>query len=79
MFTQTLTPASSQRGRGWASTLLITPVCQFDVGQASMVTSRSTAKHRQQAERVGVDVYLTKPFSEDELLDHVAALHAACA
>jgi len=39
-----------------------------------MITSRSTAKHRQQAEAAGVSVYLTKPFLDDELLDHVAAL-----
>ncbi len=36
-----------------------------------MVTSRSTDKHRKQAEAAGVDVYVTKPFSEDDLLDHV--------
>jgi chemosensory pili system protein ChpA (sensor histidine kinase/response regulator) len=39
-----------------------------------MITSRSTAKHRQQAEEAGVNVYLTKPFLDDELLDHVARL-----
>ena len=39
-----------------------------------MITSRSTAKHRRQAEAAGVNVYLTKPFLDDELLDHVAAL-----
>jgi chemosensory pili system protein ChpA (sensor histidine kinase/response regulator) len=39
-----------------------------------MITSRSTAKHRQQAETAGVNAYLTKPFLDDELLDHVAAL-----
>jgi chemosensory pili system protein ChpA (sensor histidine kinase/response regulator) len=39
-----------------------------------MVTSRSTAKHRQQAEAAGVNVYLTKPFLDDQLLDHVATL-----
>jgi chemosensory pili system protein ChpA (sensor histidine kinase/response regulator) len=39
-----------------------------------MITSRSTPKHRAQAEAAGVDVYLTKPFSEDELLGHVEAL-----
>ncbi len=33
-----------------------------------MVTSRSTEKHRRQARSAGVNVYLTKPFSEDELL-----------
>ncbi|HTT11460.1 MAG TPA: response regulator [Burkholderiaceae bacterium] len=42
-----------------------------------MITSRSTEKHRRQAEAVGVDVYLTKPFSDDELLDHVERLTAA--
>ena len=39
-----------------------------------MVTSRSTSKHREQAEAAGVDVYLTKPFAEDHLLDHVQTL-----
>jgi chemotaxis protein histidine kinase CheA/ActR/RegA family two-component response regulator len=38
-----------------------------------MITSRSTEKHRQQAEAVGVDAYLTKPYSEDELLTHLQA------
>ncbi|MCP4408769.1 MAG: response regulator, partial [Gammaproteobacteria bacterium] len=38
-----------------------------------MITSRSTEKHRQQAETVGVDAYLTKPYSEDELLTHLQA------
>jgi chemosensory pili system protein ChpA (sensor histidine kinase/response regulator) len=36
-----------------------------------MVTSRSTEKHRNLAEAAGADVYLTKPFSEDQLLKHV--------
>ncbi len=39
-----------------------------------MISSRSTAKHRQQAESAGVDIYLTKPFQDDQLLDHVAVL-----
>ena len=39
-----------------------------------MVTSRSTLKHKEQAKAAGVDVYLTKPFSEDELLSHVEML-----
>lgn len=38
-----------------------------------MVTSRSSEKHRQQAQLAGVDFYLTKPFRETELL---AQLHA---
>jgi chemosensory pili system protein ChpA (sensor histidine kinase/response regulator) len=33
-----------------------------------MVTSRSSDKHRQQAELVGVDRYLTKPYRDDDLL-----------
>ncbi|MGB4945962.1 MAG: response regulator [Candidatus Competibacter denitrificans] len=37
-----------------------------------MVTSRSTAKHRQEAEKVGVNFYMTKPFTDDELLENVA-------
>ena len=39
-----------------------------------MITSRSTAKHRRQAEAAGVNVYLTKPFLDDQLLEHVAVL-----
>lgn len=39
-----------------------------------MITSRSTEKHRKQAESVGVNVYLTKPFSDDELLHHAERL-----
>ena len=33
-----------------------------------MITSRTMAKHRQQAERAGVNTYITKPFTEDEVL-----------
>ncbi len=33
-----------------------------------MITSRTTEKHRDQAEAVGVNAYLTKPFQENELL-----------
>ena len=41
-----------------------------------MVTSRSTQKHRQMAEAAGVDAYLTKPFSEEELLGQMEAASA---
>jgi chemosensory pili system protein ChpA (sensor histidine kinase/response regulator) len=37
-----------------------------------MITSRSMDKHRRQALSVGVDVYLTKPYTDPELLQHVA-------
>lgn len=33
-----------------------------------MITSRSTEKHRAQADNAGVTHYLTKPFSDDELI-----------
>lgn len=33
-----------------------------------MITSRSTEKHRAQADIAGVTLYLTKPFSEDDLI-----------
>ncbi len=36
-----------------------------------MITSRSTEKHREQAMRAGVDFYLTKPYTDDDLLKHV--------
>jgi chemotaxis protein histidine kinase CheA/ActR/RegA family two-component response regulator len=37
-----------------------------------MITSRSMDKHRRQALSSGVDVYLTKPYTDQELLQHVA-------
>jgi chemotaxis protein histidine kinase CheA len=36
-----------------------------------MITSRSTEKHRKQAEAAGVTQYLTKPYAEDELMEQV--------
>jgi len=42
-----------------------------------MITSRSAAKHRQEAQAAGVDVYLTKPFAEDELLEHLRVARSA--
>ena len=39
-----------------------------------MITSRSTEKHRQMGKDAGVDVYLTKPFSDDMLIEHVEQL-----
>ena len=45
-----------------------------------MITSRSTEKHREQALRAGVDIYLTKPYTDTDLLRHVhAALQAGSA
>jgi CheY-like chemotaxis protein len=39
-----------------------------------MITSRSTSKHREQAQSAGVNAYLTKPYSETKLIDTVRAL-----
>ncbi len=39
-----------------------------------MITSRSTQKHRQLAAQSGVDHYLTKPYTESQLLDLVGRL-----
>ena len=36
-----------------------------------MISSRSGEKHRQQAQALGVDVYLSKPYREEELLEHI--------
>ncbi|MGR8953612.1 MAG: hybrid sensor histidine kinase/response regulator, partial [Gammaproteobacteria bacterium] len=39
-----------------------------------MITSRSTEKHRTQADNAGVTLYLTKPFSDDDLIIRVTDL-----
>ena len=39
-----------------------------------MITSRSTEKHRQEAEAAGIETYLTKPWTENQLLDEVESL-----
>lgn len=36
-----------------------------------MITSRNTEKHRNLAAAAGVNIYLNKPFSEEELLHHI--------
>ncbi len=39
-----------------------------------MVTSRTSEKHRQQARLAGVDLYLTKPYREGDLLSRLRAM-----
>ncbi len=39
-----------------------------------MITSRSTEKHRREAQREGVNAYLTKPFMEENLLEQINKL-----
>jgi chemosensory pili system protein ChpA (sensor histidine kinase/response regulator) len=39
-----------------------------------MITSRSTQKHRDAAQQAGVNLYLTKPYTDDDLLGHVRRL-----
>jgi chemotaxis protein histidine kinase CheA/ActR/RegA family two-component response regulator len=41
-----------------------------------MITSRSSDKHRQMADSVGVDLYLTKPYTDAVLMEHVKRLTA---
>ncbi|MCK7470303.1 MAG: response regulator [Desulfomicrobium escambiense] len=38
------------------------------------ITSRTMQKHRQLAQQAGVDLYLTKPFAEDQLLSGIRSL-----
>jgi chemotaxis protein histidine kinase CheA/CheY-like chemotaxis protein len=42
-----------------------------------MITSRGTDKHRSNAEQVGVSAYLTKPYSDGELLNQMRELLVA--
>jgi chemosensory pili system protein ChpA (sensor histidine kinase/response regulator) len=37
-----------------------------------MITSRTAEKHRTMAKEIGVDVFLGKPYQEEELLGHIA-------
>jgi len=39
-----------------------------------MITSRSTEKHRRMCKDAGVNIYLTKPYSDDVLIEHVQRL-----
>jgi chemosensory pili system protein ChpA (sensor histidine kinase/response regulator) len=39
-----------------------------------MITSRAAIKHREEALSSGVNVYLTKPYAEDELLEEIHKL-----
>ena len=42
-----------------------------------MITSRTSAKHRAEGLKAGVDVYLTKPYQDADLLAHVRSLTAS--
>jgi chemosensory pili system protein ChpA (sensor histidine kinase/response regulator) len=44
-----------------------------------MITSRMAEKHRNRAKELGVDLYLGKPFQEDELLRHLREMLALTA
>lgn len=43
-----------------------------------MITSRNTEKHRRLATAAGVDTYLNKPFSEEELTHYIQASLQSC-
>ena len=44
-----------------------------------MITSRTAAKHRNRAAELGVDLYLGKPFQEEELLRHLREMTGTAA
>ncbi|MBC7609311.1 MAG: response regulator [Polaromonas sp.] len=54
----------------------IREVPQFMQMPVVMITSRATDKHRQLALDAGVNVYLTKPYTDADLLAHVRSLLA---
>ncbi|MEK7992118.1 MAG: Hpt domain-containing protein [Thiotrichaceae bacterium] len=43
-----------------------------------MITSRTGTKHRDRAEKIGINRYLGKPFNETELLENINALLSEC-
>ena len=43
-----------------------------------MITSRTAEKHRSLARELGVDLYLGKPFQEEELLRNLREMLALC-
>lgn len=54
----------------------IREVPQFMGLPVIMITSRSSDKHRDMANQAGVDLYLTKPYTDATLLEHVRRLTA---
>ena len=44
-----------------------------------MITSRTAEKHRNRARELGVDLYLGKPYQEEELLRHLREMLALAA
>jgi chemosensory pili system protein ChpA (sensor histidine kinase/response regulator) len=44
-----------------------------------MITSRTADKHRNHAAELGVDLYLGKPYQEDELLSHLREMTGVAA
>ena len=44
-----------------------------------MITSRTAEKHRNRAKELGVDLYLGKPYQEEELLRHLREMLALTA
>ena len=44
-----------------------------------MITSRTADKHRSHAAEIGVDLYLGKPYQEDELLKHLREMTGVAA
>jgi len=63
-----LTDLEMPRMNGLDLTSFIRKSEQWSPLPVVMITSRTMAKHRQQAEMAGVNRYITKPFTEDEVL-----------
>ena len=71
---------ATSRCRAWtASTWCATcaPTRRWRDLPVIMITSRIAQKHRDHAAELGVDHYLGKPYSEEDLLALVGALHGA--
>lgn len=69
-----LTDLEMPRMTGMELAAIIRNSDQFSKIPVVMITSRSTHKHRGEAEAVGVSAYLTKPWTEAGVLDTVQSL-----
>lgn len=63
-----LTDLEMPRMNGLELTSYIRKSDQWNPLPVVMITSRTMVKHRQQAEEAGVNHYITKPFTEDDVL-----------
>ncbi|MBP0049971.1 response regulator [Marinobacterium sp. AK62] len=69
-----LTDLEMPRMSGMELAAILSNSKQFRNIPVVMITSRSTSKHRGEAEAAGVSAYLTKPWTESQVLDQVQKL-----